>query len=224
MTTTEHAIRQPTAPLKCWCVRCEVRKLSLSHLPQTRAEAWLDRHTTRPQHHDRRLRHQFIDLFGFAVLNRAAVEAIRPYGPLVEAGAGTGYWSRELQEAGIDIIATDPNPQELWPGSFTWTQVHRLTGVQAVRHHPDRNLLLCWPSMDRWPSGIIERFQGDHLIYVGEPRSGCTGNNPMFDVLENRYRLVSHHRIPQFLDIRDALYVYQRKAPLQIDRLPRTPA
>jgi hypothetical protein len=84
------------------------------------------------------------------------LDVIARYSPLVEVGAGTGYWSYLLRQRGADIIAYDQAPlggersnryhYELWP----WTEV--LEGDATVlQHHPDRSLLICWPpSSPRW--------------------------------------------------------------------------
>src|ERR1700724_3111851 len=53
------------------------------------------------------LRRRVLERFGYAVLTRHAVERLIPYGPFIEVGAGTGYWSYELQKAGCASIATD---------------------------------------------------------------------------------------------------------------------
>jgi hypothetical protein len=36
-----------------------------------------------------------------------ALAAIARYAPIVEMGAGTGYWARCLRERGIDAVAYD---------------------------------------------------------------------------------------------------------------------
>src|SRR5260370_1008891 len=56
----------------------------------------------------RRVRDEYIAKFGFAVLDDRAIDALRPYGPFIEVGAGSGYWSYELRVAGLDSLPTDP--------------------------------------------------------------------------------------------------------------------
>jgi hypothetical protein len=58
--------------------------------------------------HQFRLRDEYIPKFGFAIPDRAAIEVLKHYAPLVEVGAGSGYWSYELLKAGVDVIATEP--------------------------------------------------------------------------------------------------------------------
>ena len=46
----------------------------------------------------------------FAIPNEVAIAAIAAHAPLVEVGAGTGYWSAVLQRRGVDILAFDSQP------------------------------------------------------------------------------------------------------------------
>jgi hypothetical protein len=38
----------------------------------------------------------------------APVQVLAPYAPIVEVGAGSGYWAYELRQAGVEVVATDP--------------------------------------------------------------------------------------------------------------------
>ena len=195
----------------CPCVQCRLARLPRTTCP-TRAQAWLARQPAHCFHSDELIRQHYIANFGFAVLNRDTVQAIRPFVPLLEAGADTGYWSWELQQAGIDILATDPNPQTRWPNIPTWTSVLPLPGPEAVRLHPNRNLLVCWPDQDRpWAAHTTLAFQAPFLLYVGEPEKGCTATPEFFQVLRSHYSLVQKVRIPRFAVQSDQLWIYRRR-------------
>ena len=45
--------------------------------------------------------------YAFGVPGNDALDCLARYGPLVEIGAGTGYWARCLRERGVDIFAYD---------------------------------------------------------------------------------------------------------------------
>ncbi|KAI2512980.1 hypothetical protein MHU86_1526 [Fragilaria crotonensis] len=48
---------------------------------------------------------------GFAIPNQAAVQTISEMaGPVMQMGAGAGYWAALLQQNGIDVVAYDINP------------------------------------------------------------------------------------------------------------------
>ena len=50
---------------------------------------------------------------GFAVPSQEALDVVAKCSPLIEVGAGTGYWAALLQKAGADIIAYDAEPPSL---------------------------------------------------------------------------------------------------------------
>lgn len=50
--------------------------------------------------------------YAFAIPDDRAVSAIVRHAPkIVEVGAGTGYWARQLADAGADVVAYDHTPQ-----------------------------------------------------------------------------------------------------------------
>ena len=157
----------------CNCGPCRTRRLAVPGEAPTRAERWLQGYNP-DVHADAWARDQHIEMFGFAVLNRATVEFIRPYGPLLEIGAGLGYWAYELRQAGIDVAATDPYQKENWPENAVWTQAERLTAARAMARYPGRNLLMCWPDQyDPWAAQALRAFRGEH--------TACTSGSPRAD-------------------------------------------
>jgi protein-L-isoaspartate O-methyltransferase len=45
-----------------------------------------------------------------AAFNSAALALLAARAPLVEVGAGTGYWAAALRRRGVDVLAYDLNP------------------------------------------------------------------------------------------------------------------
>lgn len=45
--------------------------------------------------------------YSWGVISRHAVDIIKQYSPVLEVGAGNGYWAYELARHGVDIVATD---------------------------------------------------------------------------------------------------------------------
>lgn len=101
------------------------------------------------------------------------------YSPIVEIGAGTGYWARLASQAGTDIVAHDADP-EREPKYFP---VKRGGPSMAQRHHR-RTLLLCWPPRNEpMASECLSAYTGSTVIYIGEP-SGATADDTFHDMLE----------------------------------------
>ncbi|MFC0528197.1 hypothetical protein [Phytohabitans kaempferiae] len=126
--------------------------------------------------------------------------------PLIEIGAGRGYWAAQLSYSGLRVDAYDVEP----PDRADNESFPRVVGQTDVWHHvgnadeanirmqnsADSVLFLCWPP--GWDNPMasealtsFERAGGAHLIYVGEPRGGKTANNTFFDALDNRWQLES---------------------------------
>lgn len=136
----------------------------------------------------------------FAVPSDEALKAIAEHSPLVEVGAGTGYWSAALRSvASADVIAYDPHPpadtnnahfQKLAYGEVKeggCAAVFRGDGGAELAR--SRTLLLVWPNnadaqdnphldeidlkLDIWDVECLEAFitaGGTKVIYVGERR------------------------------------------------------
>jgi hypothetical protein len=105
---------------------------------------------------------------------------------LVEVGAGSGYWAWQAQQAGIDTIAYEPvHPDDnKYVDGHEWATVLR-DGHEAAAHHPDRALLLCWPSYSEpWAAHTLATYNGDMLIYVGESEGGCCADDAFFELLD----------------------------------------
>jgi hypothetical protein len=96
-------------------------------------------------------RKAFTRRWGFSIPCREAVEVLSDLGPLVEVGAGTGYWSSLMQSAGCDVIATDPasraNPHGFVTGHYTG--VSPLSAADAIEGYADRSVFCSWPTWAR---------------------------------------------------------------------------
>lgn len=94
-------------------------------------------------------------------------------GPLVEIGAGTGYWAHRLRSIGVDIVAFDQAPVDgeranrYHSRTRPWTHVER--GDQTVlAGHADRALFLCWPPLFSSLGDCLTYYRGDTVAYIGD--------------------------------------------------------
>jgi len=94
-------------------------------------------------------------------------------GPLVEIGAGTGYWAYRLRSIGVDIVAFDHAPidgertNRYHSPSQPWTNVE--PGDQVVLSgRADRSLLLCWPPLFSSLGDCLTYYCGDTVAYIGD--------------------------------------------------------
>ncbi|MGH3276278.1 MAG: hypothetical protein ACRDNZ_18370 [Streptosporangiaceae bacterium] len=105
-----------------------------------------------------------------------ALALLARLGPLVEIGAGTGYWAHRLRLVGADIVAFDQAPVDgervnrYHPPARPWTEVE--PGDQAILPgYPDRCLFLCWPPLYSSLGDCLTYYHGDTVAYIGD--EGC---------------------------------------------------
>ncbi len=111
--------------------------------------------------------------YAYVVPSDSALAALAALGPLVEVGAGTGYWAYRLRSVGVDIVAFDHAPVDgeranrYHPRSRPWTQVQQ--GDQTVLSgHADRSLFLCWPPLYSSLGDCLTYYRGDTVACIGD--------------------------------------------------------
>jgi hypothetical protein len=164
------------------------------------------------------LREKMCQAYSWAIPDEEAIRTLAQFSPLVEIGAGRGYWTALLQKMGADIVAYDLNPphthQNAWhpkDGTPSYTSVF-VGGPEVVRDHQDRNLFLCWPPYDDpMAYNCLYWYRGKHVIYIGEGHGGCTGDDKFHNTLERDFELIMRVEIPVWRGIHDSLEVWERK-------------
>ena len=71
---------------------------------------------SRPEALQLDLRKKLIWAYSWAIPSNEVILKIAQHSPLLEVGAGTGYWSWLLRQARADIIATDRDVQPTFLG------------------------------------------------------------------------------------------------------------
>lgn len=164
-------------------------------------------------------RRELASLFSWAIPTDEAIGVMARYGPLVECGAGTGYWAALLRSRGTDVIACDVAP----PGRKArneyhrhdhrpWTDVQRSSSARAARRHPGRSLVLCWPPYDDDEASyaVLRAYRGNIVIYIGEPDEGATGSVRFHRELRLNWTPVEAVELPHWPRLRDRVTVYRR--------------
>lgn len=170
-----------------------------------------------------KLRQKLVRKYAWAIPNDEALETIAKYGPVVEIGAGTGYWASLLAARGVDVRAFDSSPvrngknpyfetgKETWGLTMqAWFPVEQGQATVAARF-PHRTLFLCWPPFDTGMARVaLEAYRGDTVIFIGESLGGCTGDEAFHEMLDEQFECVEAVAIPRWNSIHDSLTVWKR--------------
>jgi hypothetical protein len=165
-------------------------------------------------------RRELASLFSWAVPTDAALALIGRHAPIVECGAGMGYWAALLRARGNDVLAYDAAPPGTKRNAFhrnrrpPWTRIDRDNSVSAARRHGERTLLLCWPPYedDAASYATLRTYRGEVLIYIGEPGEGATGSVRFARELALNWTLEEEAELPHWPRLRDRVMVYRRNA------------
>jgi hypothetical protein len=158
--------------------------------------------------------------YAWAVPTPEALDAIAALGPIVEIGAGTGYWAMMLQLRRCTVYAYDSHPpygeegedaNHYHQGVVCWTSV-RKGGPEKVNDHPGATLFLCWPPYNEpMAAEALALYRGERVIYIGEGPGGCTADDAFHDAIEAHWEAERMIAIPQWWGIHDVLEIYKRK-------------
>ncbi|MGA7988121.1 MAG: hypothetical protein WCB51_06950 [Candidatus Dormiibacterota bacterium] len=111
--------------------------------------------------------------YSYVVPDATSLSILGDLAPLVEMGAGTGYWASKLRSSGSDVIAFDQAPPDgTAPNRYhaptaTWTGV--LAGDHtALSAHTDRTLFLCWPPLFSSLGRCLTYYAGNAVACIGD--------------------------------------------------------
>lgn len=161
-------------------------------------------------------RHALVKKFAWAIPSIEAIQECVKHSPIVEIGAGKGYWGKLIQEFGGIIVCYDAYPEK---AGFPFSEVCEPTWIDvkkgdetSVLNHQDHTLMLCWPPYSTsMAQNALSLYTGKKLIYIGEGWRGCTGDDIFHEMLKNDWKLILELDIPQYYGIRDSFHLYERK-------------
>ena len=153
----------------------------------------------------KRLRLRLVRKYSWAIPNDTALKEIARHAPIIEIGAGNGYWAYCLAQKGINVIAYDLKVPE-----NPWHSVQKGDALEASKHS-DRTLFRCWPPYDEpMAADALRSYKGKTVIYVGEGYGGCTADDEFHKLLKAEWKKIKVVKIPQWNGIYDCLTIYQK--------------
>ena len=162
---------------------------------------------------DYKYRSEFTKKYAWAIPTEEALDTIVKYSPIIEIGAGTGYWAYLLHQKGTNIICFDKEPYNNHWCRNQWFEIKSGSfEVLTIQENKNRNLFLCWPPYDdSFATKCLNHFRGNYLIYIGECQGGCCADDDFFELLEKNYMKIKYVSLLQWSGIHDDLYIFKRK-------------
>lgn len=162
-------------------------------------------------------RQDLVNEYSWAVPDDKAIRTLLKHSPVVEMGAGTGYWAYLLRAAGGDVVAYDRCVGDVFninvwhPKGNSFTEILK-GGPKDLAQHSDRSLFLCWPPLESSMAYECLTFWGGKtLIYVGEGMGGVTADEKFIVELRTKFSLIETVKIPKWAGMNDDMTVWSRK-------------
>ena len=152
------------------------------------------------------LRKKLIWAYAWAIPSDEAVRMIAEYSPLIEVGAGTGYWAWLLEQAGARVQCFDREPEQV----PRWHAISRGT-PESIPLPAGHTLFLCWPPLDLPMAYLaLREFRGRHVVYLGE-WAKHTADREFHRELSERWILERSAALPNWPGFEDRVFVFLRK-------------
>ncbi|OQS04138.1 hypothetical protein THRCLA_20960 [Thraustotheca clavata] len=167
-------------------------------------------------------------LYSRAIPNHEALKAIAEYSPIIEIGAGLGYWSSLLAKLKADVVAFDDLSKLKWsenaaaydedeiietldPVIPPFTRVYGGGGeVLEQSSFKARTLFLCSPPKSSMARDALRHYKGRYLIHVGE-WYGETGDRQFECDVMKSFSLIKRVALPNWTDTACELTIWERK-------------
>jgi hypothetical protein len=111
--------------------------------------------------------------YSYVLPDDRSLAALAGLGPIVEVGAGTGYWASRLRARGVDVVAIDEAPPDgertnrYHRRTTTWSEVMAGDHTLLTRYS-DRALFLCWPPLFSTLGECLTYYSGSVVALVGD--------------------------------------------------------
>lgn len=185
---------------------------------------WLLNHPVVPRDEAQSFKGTYRHIYGYAIPNLSALEAIERESPtgVIDFGAGVGYWSYLLRERGtVEVDAIDkqrpdaPGNEWFQQTSKSWTDIRHGDEDSLVKFPKTKSLLLIYPPPGYSSSmafHALSRFRGDTVIFVGM-RCLATGSASFHETL-SRWTLADTITVPTFFVTTEKMFVFTREKRL----------
>lgn len=158
-------------------------------------------------------RKTLIKKYSFAITGPTPIQELVLNSPIIEMGAGSGYWAAQITAAGGNVIAFDKSQPLENKYGFTeqWFPID-IGGPEVIADHTHRTLFLCWPSYrSNFAKECLDAYEGNTLIYIGEPKGGACANDAFFDAIDTDWVTLKWVDIHTWPGVHDEMTIFKRE-------------
>lgn len=128
---------------------------------------------------------------------------------IIDPFAGTGFMGKMFSFENFNVKLSDGRLRRI-----TWLPIKQIDVEDYLFNDNtnDQALLLSWVDLNS-DSGtiILNKFQGNYMIWVGEDKGGIVGNDEIYELIERDWKILKHFDYSQFPGVNDYVRVYVRK-------------
>jgi hypothetical protein len=176
------------------------------------------------------VQHPLQHTYACAVPSEDALAALSNIGlPIVELGAGSGYWGALLRNRGVGCVLFDRSPPTDTGRNmyFSRTFTEGLWGEDdKASEYPDHALLLVWPYSEQeanapwaqsalpWDVRALDAYKGAVVAHVGELEEGVASvatSLPFKKRIAADFYLGCSLELPSWIHCSDRLAIWRRK-------------
>lgn len=164
-----------------------------------------------------KLRDECMKKYAWAIPTELIIKTIAFCSPIIEIGAGTGYWAKLIAERGAEVVAFDDCSSHYTEKDYGTHYKVEWGSDKMIRHYPNHTLFLCWPPMTDMALECAQQYKGDTILYVGEYKA-CNANDAFFDYMSKNFEVRATMNMPQWGGLHDDFTIYTRKGTLEHER------
>lgn len=157
-------------------------------------------------------RHSYIGKFGFVIPCAEMIDACRRYGPsIIEVGAGSGYVTALMRNAGLDVIGADNGEGRHGFQVGYWDVSQRKADAAAiVEQFPHRTVFCSWPTRgDPWFGKMLKAMKRGQLVVI--VRESATAEEAAWDYLGSHFAELETIFIPRWPHMHDYCEVWGKR-------------
>ena len=138
--------------------------------------------------------------YAYAIPSEKVLDVIADYSPIIEIGAGKGYWAYHLDKKGVDICCYD-----IYPRKSYWFQV--LKGdCSILKKETRRTLLICYP-FGEMAYNCALKYSGTEILYIGDTHYDITADHRFKKYLLEFFNKTYEQKVPTFRSTVEQNYI-----------------